>query len=65
MLSMKEVANMFGENSGSEHSSLEKMEMDVPNEITVFAIEEGRKLMKDSSSRKYSDIKALKDALEI
>lgn len=41
------------------------MKLDVPNEITVLAIEEGRKLVKDSSSQKYSDIKALKDALEI
>lgn len=62
---MKELVNMFEENAGCEHRILEKMKLDVPNEITVLAIEEGRKLVKDSSSQKYSNIKALKDALEI
>ena len=58
---MKELVNMFEENAGCEHRILEKMKLDVPNEITVLAIEEGRKLVKDSSSQKYSDIKELKD----
>ena len=50
---MKELVNMFEENAGCEHRILEKMKLDVPNEITVLAIEEGRKLVKDSSSQKY------------
>ena len=37
---------------------------DVPNEITVAAIEEGREMASDSSTVKYSSMDALRKALE-
>ena len=37
----------------------------VPNDITIVAIEEGRKLMADSTAPRYSNIDDLKAALDI
>ena len=36
-----------------------------PNETTAAAIEEGRKMMSDSSASRYSSMDALKEALEV
>lgn len=40
-------------------------ELEIPNDTTVAAIEEGRKMMKNPSSPRYSSIDALKEALDI
>ena len=42
-----------------------ELKLDVPNETTVAAIEEGRKMMSDSSAPRYSSMDALKEALEV
>ena len=40
-------------------------ELEIPNDTTDAAIEEGRKIINDPSSPKYSSIDALKEALDI
>ena len=40
-------------------------ELEIPNDTTVAAIEEGRKIMNDPSTPRYSSINALKDALNL
>lgn len=40
-------------------------ELEIPNDTTVAAIEEGRKMMKNPSSPRYSSIDALKEALDV
>lgn len=39
-------------------------ELEITNDTTVAAIEEGRKIINDSSSPRYSSIEALKKALD-
>lgn len=40
-------------------------ELEIPNDTTATAIEEGRKIMNDPSTPRYSSINALKDALNV
>ncbi|WP_295291395.1 hypothetical protein [uncultured Catenibacterium sp.] len=40
-------------------------ELEIPNDTTAAAIEEGRKIMNDPSTPRYSSIEALKKALDI
>lgn len=40
-------------------------ELEIPNDTTATAIEEGRKIMNDSSTPRYSSIEALKKAKDI
>lgn len=40
-------------------------EFEIPNDTTAAAIEEGRKIMNDPSTPRYSSINALKDALDV
>lgn len=40
-------------------------EFEIPNDTTVAAIEEGRKIMNDPSTPRYSSIEVLKKALDI
>lgn len=40
-------------------------ELEIPNDTTAAAIEEGRKIMNDPSTPRYSSINALKDALNV
>ena len=42
-----------------------ELKLNVPNETTAAAIEEGRKMMSDSSAPRYSSMDALKKALEV
>lgn len=39
-------------------------ELEIPNDTTAAAIEEGRKIMNDPSTPRYSSIEALKKALD-
>lgn len=41
-----------------------ELSLDVPNETTVSAIEEGRKLAQDKNSKKFSNMTDLRAALE-
>lgn len=40
-------------------------ELEIPNDTTSTAIEEGRKIMNDPSTPRYSSIEALKKALDV
>lgn len=40
-------------------------ELEIPNDTTAATIEEGRKIMNDPSTPRYSSINALKDALNV
>lgn len=64
-LNMTTAVNMFLRTTIREHGIPFALKLDVPNETTVAAIEEGRKLMADPSAPKYSDMASLKAALEI
>ena len=39
-------------------------ELEIPNDTTAAAIEEGRKIMNDPSTPRYSSIESLKKALD-
>ena len=41
------------------------IKLDVPNEVTAAAIEEGRKIAEDKNVKGYSSIKDLKAALDV
>lgn len=40
-------------------------ELEIPNDTTAATIEEGRKIMNDPSTPRYSSIEALKKALDV
>ena len=40
-------------------------EIEIPNDTIATAIEEGRKIMNDPSTPRYSSIEALKKALDV
>ena len=48
-----------------EHGIPFALKLDIPNEITIAAIEEGRKLMADSSATRNSDVDSLREVLEV
>ena len=48
-----------------EHGIPFALKLDIPNEITIASIEEGRKLMADSSATRYSDVDSLREVLEV
>ena len=56
--------NMFLKTAIREHGIPFELKLDVPNETTAAAIEEGRKLMFNPSTPRYSSMDALKAALE-
>ena len=42
-----------------------ELKLEVPNDTTAAAIEDGRKMMKDPSAPRYSNMDALKAALDV
>ena len=64
-LNMTTAVNMFLRAAIREHGIPFELKLDVPNETTAGAIEEGRKLMEDPSAPRYSSMDALKEALEV
>lgn len=64
-LNMTTAVNMFLRTVIREQGIPFELKLDVPNETTVAAIEEGRKMMSDSSAPRYSSMDALKEALEV
>lgn len=63
-LNMTTAVNMFLKTAIREHGIPFELKLDVPNETTAAAIEEGRKLMFNPSTPRYSSMDALKAALE-
>lgn len=64
-LNMTTAINLFLRTAIREHGIPFDLKLDVPNDTTVAAIEEGRKLMADSTAPRYSSIDDLKAALDI
>ena len=64
-LNMTTAINMFLRTAIREHGIPFDLKLDVPNDTTVAAIEEGRKLMADPTAPKYSSMDDLKAALEV
>ena len=63
-LNMTTAINLFLRTAIRKHGIPFDLYLDVPNETTVAAIEEGKKLLNDPSSPKYSSMEDLKAALE-
>lgn len=63
-LNMTTAVNMFLRSAVRENGIPFELKLDVPNETTSAAIEEGRKLETDRSAKRYSSIEELKAALE-
>ena len=63
-LNMTTAVNMFLRTAIREQGIPFELKLDVPNETTAAAIEEGRKMMSDSSAPRYSSMDTLKEALE-
>lgn len=64
-LNMTTAVNMFLRTAIREQGIPFELKLDVPNETTAAAIEEGRKMMSDSSAPRYSSMDSLKEALEV
>ncbi len=64
-LNMTTAINMFLRTAIREHGIPFELKLDTPNDTTVAAIEEGRKMMADPSSPRYASMDALKAALEV
>ena len=63
-LNMTTAINMFLRTKIRENGIPFALKLDVPNEITIAAIEEGRRIASDSSVKGYNTIDELKAALE-
>lgn len=61
-LNMTTAVNIFLRTAIREHGIPFELKLDAPNETTVAAIEEGRKLMSDPSALGYSSMDAMKAA---
>ena len=64
-LNMTTAINMFLRTTIRENGIPFSLKLDVPNEVTAAAIEEGRRIASDSSVKGYSSMDALKEALEV
>lgn len=64
-LNMTTAINIFLRTAIREQGIPFELKLDLPNEITTASIEEGRKMLSDPSSKKYSNIDDLKNALNI
>ena len=64
-INMTTAVNMFLRTAIREHGIPFELKLDVPNDSTVAAIEEGRKLTADPTAPRYSSMEELKAALEV
>ena len=56
---------MFLRTAIREHGIPFELELEVPNDTTAAAIEEGKKMMKDPSALRYSSMDAFKATLDV
>lgn len=63
-LNMTTAVNMFLKTVIRQNGITLDLRLDVPNETTASAIEEGRKLMNDPSAPRYSSMDELKRLLK-
>lgn len=64
-LNLSTAVNMFLRTAIREHGIPFSLKLDVPNEATAAAIEEGRRIASDSSVKGYTDMDELKAALGV
>ena len=64
-INMTTAVNMFLRTAIRDHGIPFELKLDVPNDSTAAAIEEGRKLMADQAAPRYSSMEELKAALEV
>ena len=64
-LNMTTAINIFLRTSIREHGIPFELKLDVPNDTTIAAIEEGRKLMLNPTAPRYSSMTDLMEALEV
>jgi len=63
-LNMTTAINMFLRTTIRENGIPFALKLDMPNEVTAAAIEEGRRIASDSSVKGYASMEELKKALE-
>ena len=64
-INMTTAVNMFLRTAIREHGIPFELKLDVPNDTTAAAIEEGRKIAADTTVKGYSNMEDLKKALEV
>ncbi len=64
-INMTTAVNMFLRALVRKRGIPFELQLEKPNETTIKAIEEGRKIAKDESIKGYTDIKSLRKALEV
>ena len=64
-INMTTAVNIFLRTAIREHGIPFELKLDVPNEITVAAIKEGKRMMSDPLAPRYSSMDDLKSALEV
>ena len=64
-MNMSTAVNIFLRTAIREHGIPFELKLDVPNETTVAAIEEGKKMMSNPSTPRYSGMDDLKAALKV
>ena len=62
---MTTAINMYLRTAIREHGIPFELKLDIPNDTTMAAIEEGRMLLADPSAPRYSTMEDLKAALEL
>ncbi len=63
-LNMTTAINMFLRAAIREHGIPFDLKLDVPNDTPIAAIEEGRRMMNDPTTPRYSSMDELKAALD-
>lgn len=63
-ITMSTAVNIFLRTAVREHGIPFALKIDVPNDTTAAAIEEGRKMLKDPTAPRYSSMDSLKAALD-
>ena len=64
-LNITTAVNMFLRSTIRENGIPFDLKLEVPNEVTTAAIEEGRRIASDPDVKGYTDISELKAALEL
>ena len=64
-LNMTTAVNMFLRATIREHGIPFELKLEVPDDTTATAIEEGKKMLNDPSAPRYSSMDTLKAALDV
>lgn len=63
-ITMSTAVNIFLRTAVREHGIPFALKIDVPNDTTAAAIQEGRKMLKDPTAPRYSSMESLEAALD-